>query len=78
MFKRGEHICKKGMYKGKFRFEARMIRNYHGLGRYEYLTHLTWSGDQSLFLCYLMEVTSRKRGEGSVLYLSKSKSCHRY
>ena len=36
MCERGEKICKKGVDEGKFRFEARIIRYDHGLGRYEY------------------------------------------
>ena len=45
------------------------------MGGMNMLTHLTWSGYQSLFLCSLMEVASRKIREGSVLYLIKYKYC---
>ena len=62
------------MDEGNFRFEKRIIRYDHGLRRYEYVTQLAQSGYQSLFLCYMMEVTSRMIRGQSMLYLSKSKS----
>ena len=51
MCERGKYICKKGMDKGKFRFEARMIRYDHVNWRDEYvnLVELEW-GPESIFV----------------------------
>ena len=51
MCERGNQIWKNGMDKGKFRFEARMIRNYHRNGRYEYVNPVDseW-GTESIFV----------------------------
>ena len=44
MCERGKQIWKKGMDEGNFRFDARMIRYDHVLGRYEYVNpvELEW------------------------------------
>ena len=47
-------VCKKGMDKVKFRFEARMIRHDNGLGRYEYVNpvDLEWVPEYIFVLSY--------------------------
>ena len=47
----GKQIWKKGMDEGVFRFEARMVRYDHGLGKYEYANPIDSDRDiQSIFV----------------------------
>ena len=68
MCERGNHIWKKGMDKGTFRFEARMIRYDHVNWRDEYvnLVELEW-GPESIFV--LADGSDIKEDKGWVSFV---------
>ena len=68
MCERGKQIWKKGMDEGKFRFEARIIRYNHELGRYEYVNPVVseWVSESIFVLAYGSDIKEEK---GRVCFL---------